>query len=124
MTILPSTTTVLATTMTFLPSTTTVLPPSFVFPTVNPYTLHVTVIPSNLTINCTVTWEEDLTTTWSYNGVNISTSNKYTVTISQLAIRGFTQDDIGVYQCTVQHTSGWQGSRKYFIAINQGKQHC
>ena len=99
--------------------------PTFVFPSVNPYILYVTVISSNVTINCTVTWEEDLsqlTTTWSFNGVNTSeiTSDKYTVTDSQLMIREFTQEDIGVYRCTVQHPSGWYGNREYFILINQG----
>jgi len=100
---------------------TTISPPTFTFPTVNPYILNVTVIPSSLTINCTVTREEDLTTTWFYNGINISTSDKYTVTDSQLAIRGFTLEDIGVYQCTVQHTSGWLGNREYLIQANEGK---
>jgi len=106
-------------------STTTLSDPTFIFPTINPYILHVTMIPSNLTINCTVTSEEDLsqlTTTWSYNGVNISTSDKYTVTDSRLTIRSFTQEDIGVYRCSVQHPSGWYGNREYFILINQGKQ--
>ncbi|XP_065917197.1 discoidin domain-containing receptor 2-like isoform X2 [Dysidea avara] len=96
--------------------------PTFTFPTINPYILHVTVVPSNLTINCTVTWEEDLsqlTTTWSYNGINISTSDRYTVNDSQLTIRGFAQEDIGIYRCTVQHPSGWYGNREYFILINQ-----
>ena len=99
--------------------------PTFTFPTINPYILHVTVVPSNLTINCTVTWEEDLsqlTTTWSYNGINISTSDRYTVNDSQLTIRGFAQEDIGIYRCTVQHPSGWYGNREYFILINQGKE--
>ena len=103
----------------------TFVAPTFTFPTINPYILHVTVIPSNLTINCTVTWEEDLsqlTTTWSYNGINISTSDRYTVNDSQLTIRGFAQEDIGIYRCTVQHPSGWYENRDYFILINQGKQ--
>jgi len=111
--------------------TSSVNPPMFVvpvfsFPAVNPYVQYVTVIPSNLTINCTVTWEEDLSqlsTTWSFNGINTSeiASDKYTVTGNRLTIREFAQEDIGVYRCTVQHPSGWYGNREYFILINQGK---
>jgi len=104
-------------------STTTFSVPTFTFPTINPYLLHVTMIPSNLTVNCTVTTEENpslITTTWSYNGINISTSDNYVVNDSQLTISGFTQEDIGVYRCTAQHSFGWSGSREYFILINQG----
>ena len=77
-------------------------------------------------INCTVAWEGDvsqLTISWSYNEVNISTSEKYIVTDSHLMIREFTTKDVGLYRCTVQLQSGWSDSRKYFISANQGNEY-
>ena len=101
--------------------------PVFVFPNTNPLILHLNRLPLDVTINCTVTWEGDLsqlTTMWFYNGTMISTSQKYLITAEDhlLLIRQFTAQDVGTYECTVKHPSGWNASRQYFISTSQGKQ--
>ena len=103
--------------------------PVFVFPASNPLNLHVTTLPSNLTINCTFKWDGDpsqLTTTWHYNGTMIHNSSKYTLgsTGYLLTIREFTSIDAGIYVCIVQHFSGWNDSRQYSITVDQGKESC
>ena len=105
---------------------TTVPTPTFIFPIVNPHLLHVTDLLSDLTINCTVMLDGDtsrLTILWFYNGTTLSSNEKYKVTDNRLTISDFTPEDVGVYTCTVQHPSGWNSSRQYFISTSQGKNH-
>ena len=118
----PSSTSNIIQTSTIAPFST----PVFVFPNTNPLVLNLNRLPLDVTINCTVTWEGDLsqlTTVWSYNGTMISDSQKYFITAEDhLVIRQFTAQDVGTYECIVKHPSGWNGSRQYFISTSQGKQ--
>ncbi|XP_065917739.1 class II receptor tyrosine kinase-like isoform X2 [Dysidea avara] len=101
---------------------TTVPTPTFIFPIVNPHLLHVTDLLSDLTINCTVMLDGDtsrLTILWFYNGTTLSSNEKYKVTDNRLTISYFIPEDVGVYTCTVQHPSGWNSSRQYFISTSQ-----
>lgn len=101
--------------------------PTFIFPIANPHVLHLNTLAMDVPINCTITWEGDLsqlTTTWSYNGTMITNSQKYLITEGNLVIRQFMAQDIGTYECTVKHSSGWNDSRQYFININEGKYQC
>ena len=94
--------------------------PVFVFPTINPFVLHLKTARLNVTINCTVTWEGDLsqlTTMWSHNGTTINNSQKYLIAEDHLFIRQFILEDIGTYECTVKHSSGWNDSRQYIISV-------
>ena len=105
-------------------STNTFQTPIFLFPTVNPLILHLRAPQSYITINCTVTWKGDLsqlTTMWSYNGRMITNSQKYVITEGSLLILEFIPQNVGIYECTVKHPSGWNSSRQYSISINQGK---
>ena len=100
--------------------------PLFVFPTVNPFVLHLKTARLNVTINCTVTWDGDssqLTTMWFHNGTMISNSQKHIIGTDHLLIREFTAQDVGKYECIVKHPSGWNGSRQYFISVNSKKEH-
>ena len=107
-------------------------PPQFVFPNANPLALHLTTLPSHLSINCTVTWEGDLsqlTTMWSYNGRMITNSQKYVITERRLLILEFTllileftSQDVGTYECTVKDPLEWSASRQYSVSTDQGKQ--
>ena len=102
------------------PTTNTFQPPTFVFPTVNPFVLNFQMVQLNVTINCTVTWDGDLsqlTTTWSYNGTIIKNSQRYVITEAGLLIRQITPQDVGTYECTVKHPSGWNASHQYFISV-------
>ena len=89
--------------------------------------LHVNTLPLDLTINCTVTWDggdlSQLTTMWAYNGTMITDSQKYVILDNHLLITQFTEEDVGTYECTVKHPSGWNDSYQYFIiTTGQGKQ--
>ena len=99
--------------------------PVFIFPTVDPLVLHIKTILLNVTINCTVTWEGELsrlTIMWSYNGTMIESSQKYVITKGSLLIIQFEPEDAGTYECIVKHPSGWNESRQYIISTSQGKQ--
>ena len=98
--------------------------PVFLFPTVNPLVLHIKTLLLDVPINCTVTWEgnlSQLTTMWFYNGTMITNSQKYGVTEGHLIIKKFTPEDVGMYVCYIKHSSGWNDSRQYLISINPGK---
>ena len=99
--------------------------PVFVYPVSDPQIIHIQtplLNGTNVTINCTVRWEEELsqlTPMWSYNGTVIRGSQDYTVSgdhlVMSLIIRQFTQEDFGRYTCTIRDPSGWTGSHQYFI---------
>ena len=98
--------------------------PIFVYPTTDSVILNLKTLPLDVIINCTVLWAGDpsqLTTMWSYNGTMITSSQKYVVIDYHLIIRQFTPEDVGTYECTVKHPSGWNDSRQYLINANQGK---
>ena len=101
--------------------------PLFVFPTVNAFVLHLKTARLNVTINCTVTWDGDLSqlsTMWFHNGTMISNSQKHVIGTDHLLIREFTAQDVGTYECTVKHPSGWNGSRQYFISVKGKARMC
>ena len=118
-----STTSTLSTVSSYLTSsipTKTFQTPVFVFPTVNPFVLHLKTAYLNVTINCTVAWEGEssqLTTMWFYNGTMINNSQKYIIIEGGLLIRKITPQDVGTYECIVKHPSGWNDSRQYFISV-------
>lgn len=97
--------------------------PTFVYPNANPLIVHLITLPVDVTINCTVMWDGDLSqlnTVWSYNRIMIASSQKYVIFTSSLLIRQFKPEDVGTYECTVKHPSGWNESRQYLISTTPG----